>query len=255
MSSNDNSAFRAEAPYDFTGKIALVTGAGRGLGRAAALSLSRCGARVVAVSRTRSDLQSLSDLAPGKIDIWVEDVTDNAFYQRMIDLERLDICLNNAGTNKPMPIDKIDDATLDLMLNLNVRAAFKTAQAATLTMKKHNAGVIINMSSQMGHVGSPRRTVYCLTKHAIEGLTKAMAVELAPYGIRVCSIAPTFVDTPMTKSMFENKEFHDFVYGMIPMKKLATTDDIAAGIVFLASPAASMITGDSLRIDGGWTAQ
>jgi NAD(P)-dependent dehydrogenase (short-subunit alcohol dehydrogenase family) len=242
------------APYDLTGQIALVTGAGRGLGRAAALALSGCGATVIAVSRTRSDLETLAAEAAGPVEVWVNDVTQNAFYDRVAGLDRLDICVNNAGTNRPMPIDEVDDETLDLMLGLNVRAAFKTAQAATIAMKKRKSGVIINMSSQMGHVGSPRRTVYCLTKHALEGLTRAMAVELAPFGIRVCSVAPTFADTPMTRPMFENREFHDFVFAMIPMKKLASPEDIAAAIVFLASPAAAMITGDSLRIDGGWTA-
>ncbi len=240
--------------YDLSGKYALVTGAGLGLGRAASLALSECGATIIAVSRTRGDLESLAAEASSKVEIWPEDVTSNAFYQRVTSLDRLDICVNNAGTNKPMPIDEVDDETLDLMLDLNVRAAFKTAQAATIAMKRRKSGVIINMSSQMGHIGSPRRTVYCLTKHALEGLTKAMAVELAPFGIRVCSVAPTFADTPMTKPMFANKEFYDFVYGMIPMKKLATPEDVAAGVVFLASPAAGMITGDSLRIDGGWTA-
>ena len=231
-----------------------MTGAGRGLGRAASLALSECGATIIAVSRTRADLESLAAETSGNVEIWPEDVTSPTFYEHVAGLDRLDICVNNAGTNKPMPIDEVDDETLDLMLDLNIRAAFKTAQAATIAMKRRKSGVIINMSSQMGHVGSPRRTVYCLTKHALEGLTKAMAVELAPFGIRVCSVAPTFADTPMTKPMFANKEFHDFVYGMIPMKKLATPEDVAAGVVFLASPAAGMITGDSLRIDGGWTA-
>ena len=240
--------------HDLTGQTALVTGAGRGLGRAAALALSRSGAAVIAVSRTESDLASLAGEATGPVEIWPQDITSAPFYDRVAALDRLDICVNNAGTNRPMPIDEVDDETLDLMLGLNVRAAFKTAQAATRAMKRRRSGVIINMTSQMGHVGSPRRSVYCLTKHALEGLTKAMAVELAPFGIRVCSVAPTFVDTPMTRPMFENREFHDFVFGMIPMRKLATPEDIAAGIVFLASPEAGMITGDSLRIDGGWTA-
>jgi NAD(P)-dependent dehydrogenase (short-subunit alcohol dehydrogenase family) len=116
-------------------------------------------------------------------------------------------------------------------------------------------GVIVNMSSQMGHVGSPKRTVYCMTKHAVEGLTKAMAVELAPAGIRVVSIAPTFVVTPMTAGMFQDAEFKKFVYDMVPMGELPVPEDIAQAIVFLASPAARFITGDSLRVDGGWTAR
>jgi NAD(P)-dependent dehydrogenase (short-subunit alcohol dehydrogenase family) len=107
----------------------------------------------------------------------------------------------------------------------------------------------------MGHVGSPNRTVYCMTKHAIEGLTKAMAVELAPSGIRVNSVAPTFIETPLTKPMLDNPEFRDFVFGMIPMGKLGTIDDVVAAVMYLVSAGAGMVTGHSLKVDGGWTAQ
>jgi len=113
----------------------------------------------------------------------------------------------------------------------------------------------VQMSSQMGHVGSPGRAVYCMTKHAIEGLTKAMAVELAPEGIRVNAVAPTFVETPLTRPMLEDPEFRDFVYGMIPMKKLATVEDVVAAVLYLVSPGAGSVTGHSLKVDGGWTAQ
>ena len=111
------------------------------------------------------------------------------------------------------------------------------------------------MSSQMGHVGSPKRSVYCMTKHALEGLTKAMAVELAPHGIRVNSVAPTFVETPLTKPMLDDAEFRKFVFSMIPLKKLASIDDVVAALIYLASPGAGMVTGLSLIVDGGWTAQ
>ena len=184
------------------------------------------------------------------------DVTDDAFVERVGELEGLSILVNNAGGNRPAPFVDIDAESLDFVLDLNVRAAFRVAQAASRAMlASGTSGSIIHMSSQMGHVGSPGRTVYCMTKHAIEGLSKAMAVELAPHGIRVNTVAPTFVETPLTRPMLENKEFRDFVFGMIPMGKLATEDDVVAAVLYLASPSAGMVTGHSLVVDGGWTAQ
>jgi NAD(P)-dependent dehydrogenase (short-subunit alcohol dehydrogenase family) len=240
---------------DFEGKTVLITGASRGIGKAAALAFSKYKANVIAVSRTEEDLILLQKEAPSKIELWVEDVTKDSFYKRISNLKKIDICINNAGMNKPKFIEDVDDETLDMMLNLNIRSIYKTSQAVTNVMKKEpRGGMILNITSPMGHVGSPKRSVYCLTKHAIEGLTKALAVELAKYNIRVCSIAPTFADTPMTKPMFEDKEFREFVYSMIPLKKLVEVDDIVAGIIFLSSPSAKMITGTSLVIDGGWTA-
>jgi len=138
---------------------------------------------------------------------------------------------------------------------LNVRAAFVVAQRAARRMRDHGGGVIINMSSQMGHVGAPNRTVYCASKHAIEGLTKAMAVELAPLGIRVVSVAPTFVETPLGRQMLADPTFRRSVLESIAMGRLATVEEIAAAVVFLASPGAAMITGTSLVVDGGWTAR
>jgi len=235
------------------GKIALVTGAGRGIGRAAALALCEAGAHVVAVARTKDDLDSLADEANGRVTPLVADVQDAGFHLQIEAMPQLDILVNNAGGNRPKMMVDVDDETLDWMINLNIRSVYQVARSAARAMR--SGGVIINMSSQMGHVGSPKRTVYCMTKHAVEGLTKAMAVELAPVGIRVVAIAPTFVVTPMTEGMFENPEFRSFVYDRVPMNALPEPDDIAQAIVFLASPAARFITGDSLRVDGGWTAQ
>jgi NAD(P)-dependent dehydrogenase (short-subunit alcohol dehydrogenase family) len=235
------------------GKTALVTGAGRGIGRATALALAKAGAKVVAVSRTDADLQSLAAEAPEHITPLAADVLDPAFHAQIEAMTALDILVNNAGGNRPKMMVDVDDETLDWMIDLNIRSVYKVARAAARAMKR--GGVIVNMSSQMGHVGSPKRTVYCMTKHAVEGLTKAMAVELAPAGIRVVSIAPTFVVTPMTAGMFQDAEFKKFVYDMVPMGELPVPEDIAEAIVFLASPAARFITGDSLRVDGGWTAR
>lgn len=240
---------------DLTGKQALVTGAGRGIGRAIALALARAGAGVMAVARTEADLASLAAEAGTGITPWVDDVLSSAFYQRIEALDRLDILMNNAGGNRPMPMVEVDDDALDHLIALNIRSAYKVAQAAAGVMQRQKSGVIINMSSQMGHVGSPRRTVYCMSKHAIEGLTKAMAVELAPDGIRVVAVAPTFVLTPMTEGMLADPAFRTMVMDMIPLRQLATPEDVAAAVVFLASDEARMITGDSLKIDGGWTAR
>ena len=236
------------------GHVALVTGAGRGLGRACALALSGAGARIIAVSRTEDELASLADEARGPVEAWVEDVTGDALLARIEALDRLDVLVNNAGTNHPQPLVEVTDEVLDAMLNLNLRAAFRVARSAARVMMRHASGSIVNMSSQMGHVGSPRRTVYCMTKHGIEGLTRAMAVELGPHGIRVNTVSPTFIETPLTRPFLDDPKFAEFVTGMIAMKRLGTVDEVAAAVLYLASPASGIVTGTSLRVDGGWTA-
>ena len=236
------------------GHVALVTGAGRGLGRACALALSGAGARIIAVSRTETELAGLAGEAPGPVETWVEDVTGDVLLERIEALDRLDVLVNNAGTNRPQPFLEVTDEVLDGMLDLNVRAAFRVARSAARVMMRRGSGSIVNMSSQMGHVGSPRRTVYCMTKHGIEGLTKAMAVELGPHGIRVNTVSPTFIETPLTRPFLEDPKFVEFVTGMIAMKRLGTVDEVAAAVLYLASPASGIVTGTSLRVDGGWTA-
>ena len=190
-----------------------------------------------------------------RITAMVGDVQDAALHDAIAAMTDLDVLVNNAGGNRPMLMVDVDDATLDHLIGLNIRSTYKVAQAGARAMVRAGRGVIINMSSQMGHVGAAKRTVYCMSKHAIEGLTKAMAVELAASGVRVVSVAPTFVLTPMTEPMFADAAFRDSVLDMIPMRELARPEDVAAGVVFLASDGARMITGDSLRIDGGWTAR
>ncbi|MEM8771189.1 MAG: SDR family oxidoreductase [Pseudomonadota bacterium] len=237
------------------GKTALVTGAGRGLGRAIAEKFHSAGARVIAVARTQKDLDALQADLGDRIEIWAQDVATAAFISAVEDLPALDILINNAGSNRPEPFVDVSTENLDFLLNLNVRSMFLTAQAAARVMKKSGGGAIIHMSSQMGHVGSPNRSVYCMTKHAIEGLTKAMAVELAPHNIRVNAVAPTFIETPMTKPMLDNPDFRDFVFNMIPMGKMGQPQDVADAVLYLASPMSEMVTGHSLLVDGGWTAQ
>ena len=238
------------------GQLALVTGAGRGIGRGCAEALADAGARVIAVARSEDQLAEVAAHESGRIESWAMDVTDDEILARIEATDGLSILVNNAGGNRPQPFVDVDDESLDFVIDLNVRSAFRIARSAARAMKKAaRRGSIVHMSSQMGHVGSPNRTVYCMTKHAIEGLTKAMAVELAPDGIRVNAVAPTFVETPMTKPMLDDPEFRKFVFEMIPMRELATIDDVVAAVMYLVSPAAARVTGHSLLVDGGWTAR
>jgi len=249
----------AVSAFRLDGKTALVTGAGRGIGRAVALALAAAGAELVLVSRTPSELEEVAGeikSAGGKAQPLVLDVTrSGAVRDGFAGLDQLDVLVNNAGLNRPQPFLEVDEPTLDLLLGLNVRAAFVVAQAAARLMVAQGAGVIINTSSQMGHVGSDRnRTVYVMTKHAIEGLTKAMAVELAPKGVRVVSIAPTFVETPLSKPFLDDPDIRKWILDRIPLGRVGTVEEVAAAVVFLASPAAALVTGSSLLVDGGWTA-
>ena len=240
------------------GKVALVTGAGRGIGRGCALGLAEAGAEVVAWSRTAGEIESVVaeiEAAGGKARARTVDVTDDATVRQAVgELDRIDILFNNAGSNKPQDFLDVDADSLDTVLDLNIRAAFIVAQAVAARMVAQGEGAIINMSSTMGRIGGPRRSVYCTTKHAIEGLTKALACELGPKGVRVNAVAPTFIETPMTAPMLANEDFRKYVTGMIPLGRVGVASDVAGAVVFLASPAAAMINGASLLIDGGWTA-
>ena len=246
------------------GQLALVTGAGRGIGATIARYLAEAGAEVVLLSRTLSELQTVAQQiteAGGRASIRHCDVTDAKALRAIIDeLPRLDILVNNAGTNIPEPMIEVSDEHLDHLLNLNIRSCFIAAQAAVKKMlqdpdRAKKGGSVVHISSQMGHIGSPNRTVYCTTKHAIEGLTKAMAIELADHNIRVNSVAPTFVDTPLVRQVVNTDEKRAFLFSKIPLGHLAETEDIAAAVSYLASPAARMVTGTCLKVDGGWTAQ
>ena len=188
---------------DFKGKTVLITGASRGLGEAIALDMAAKGAHILACARDSDALTQLGDKLNSHATVWAEDATGDALLHRIESAPRIDILVNNLGTNRPKPIADVSDDDLDIMLNMNLRAAYRITRAVLKVMP--DGGNIINMSSQMGHVGAPNRTVYCMTKHGLEGLTKALAVELAPRKIRVNALAPTFVETPMTKPMFKSR--------------------------------------------------
>jgi NAD(P)-dependent dehydrogenase (short-subunit alcohol dehydrogenase family) len=258
--------------FRLDGRAALVTGAGRGIGRACAIALAQAGAEVWLLARTRDEVEAAASEirgAGGQARAVAVDVTNTSNIRKAIEaLPRLDILVNNAGGNIPEPFVEVSEDHLDRLLDLNLRSAFLVAQAGAKKMleapdrlapqgaaKPGRGGVILNMSSQMGHVGAVNRSVYCMTKHGLEGLTKAMALELAPHGIRVLSIAPTFVETPMTKPMFAKAEFAEWVRSRIPAGRVGQPEDVAAAVVFAASPAAALMTGTSLVVDGGWTAQ
>jgi NAD(P)-dependent dehydrogenase (short-subunit alcohol dehydrogenase family) len=242
-----------------TAPTVVITGASRGLGRGCALAFAARGAEVLLVARNAEQLEAVAAEIReqgGSARTVAGDVTrDEVVQQVFAGLERCDVLINSAGTNHPQPFLEVDSATLDELLSLNVRSMFVTAQAAARVMARARSGVIINMSSQMGHVGAVNRTVYCMTKHAIEGLTKAMAVELGPLGIRVNAVAPTYIETPMTQPFLANAAFRDEVLQKIPLGRIGTIDEVVAAVTFLASPAASLITGASLLADGGYTAQ
>ena len=245
--------------FRLDGKRALVTGAGRGIGAACAVALADAGADVTLISRTEKEIEALANdirARGGMAHAATLDVTDIDAVRGFIAREApFDILINNAGTNRPAPFIDVKVEDFDAVMNLNVRSAFFVAQAvAKRLVEAKQPGSIIHMSSQMGHVGGARRTVYCSSKAAIEGLTKAMAVELGPHGVRVNSLAPTFIETPMTRPFFEDAAFKTSVLDKIKLGRLGQVEDLMGAVVFLASDASALMTGTSLVIDGGWTA-
>lgn len=238
----------------------LVTGAGRGIGLAAAAALAQAGAHVVLVARTGAEIEAAAAeirTEGGSAEPLVLDVTDLASVRAAVAAQApFDVLVNNAGTNRPAPFLQVTEQDYDAITNLNQRAAFFVAQAVAQRMVEAGIrGSIIHISSQMGHVGGARRTVYCMSKHGVEGLTKAMAIDLAPHGIRVNTIGPTFIDTPLTRPFWNDKAFHEDVLRRIKLSRLGTVEDLMGAVVFLASDAAALVTGTSLVVDGGWTAE
>lgn len=250
----------ASPSFRLDGKRALVTGAGRGIGLAVAGALADAGAQVTLVARTGKEIEAAAEAIRARgqqAEALVLDVTDLPSMQAAIArAQPFHVLVNNAGTNRPKPLLDVSIEDFDAIMGLNVRAAYFVAQAvAQRLIEAGEKGSIINISSQMGHVGAARRSVYCASKHAMEGFTKAMAIELAPHGIRVNTLGPTFIETPMTRPFFENAAFKAEVLSKIKLGRLGQLDEIAGAVVFLASDASSLMTGAALLLDGGWTAE
>ena len=245
-------------------KTALVTGAGKGIGMACAIALAEAGADLIIVSRTQKDLDKVAKIIKkfkSKCIAYACDVTNYTQIKNFINKQKkIDILVNNAGNNIPEHFTKVKTKNMEHLVRINTIATFNLAQLCSLKMikaknRKKIGGAIINMSSQMGHVGGPIRSVYNMTKFGLEGLTKGMSIDLAKYNIRVNTVCPTFVITPMTSKFLKSKKFKREVLGNIPLGRFAELSDVATAAVFLASDAASMITGTSLLVDGGWTAK
>ena len=250
--------------YNLKNKTALVTGAGKGLGRACAIALSEGGSNLIIISRTKKDLSEVSKIIKknkSKCKTYVCDLTNYKEIKKIINEQlRIDILINNAGNNIPEHFTKVKTKNMENLVKINTIAAFNVAQLCALKMielknRRKIGASIINISSQMGHVGGPIRSVYNMNKFGLEGLTKGMAIDLAKYNIRVNSIAPTFVVTPMTRKFLKNKKFRKETLSNIPLGRFAEMSEISSAVVFLASDAASMITGTSLLVHGGWTAK
>ncbi|MEN5343369.1 SDR family oxidoreductase [Achromobacter mucicolens] len=241
------------------GRRALVTGGSGGIGLAAAAALGRAGAHVTVAARREPELAQVCEALRAEgigCAPLVLDVTDAAAVDQAVGHgEPFDILVNNAGMNRPKPLIDQSDEDIDAVLDLNVKAAFYTSRAVSRRLlTEGRAGSIINVSSQMGHVGSPRRTLYCASKHALEGMTRALAWELGAANIRVNTVCPTFIETPMTAGMLEQPGFRDWVCARNALGRVGRLDEVMGAIVFLASDASSLMTGSALMLDAGWTA-
>lgn len=246
--------------FRIDGKHALVVGAGRGLGAASAVALAEAGARVTLASRSINELEHVASyiVQHGGVANYLKlDATQAEDVKACIQsLGPIDVLVNSAGTNRPLKIDEVTQRDIDTLFDINLKAAIYLAREVSISMRKHAIrGSMITLSSQMGHVGGPRRTLYCASKHALEGMTKALAWELGPEGIRINTLCPTFFRTPLTEPMLADPRFSDFVIKRIALGRIGELQDLMGPIVFLASEASSMITGTALMVDGGWTAQ
>ena len=238
-----------------------MTGAGKGLGRACAIALAEAGTNLIIISRTEKDLKEVSKIIKKfrvKCKYFVCDVTKYEQIKKVINSQkRIDVVVNNAGTNIPEPFLNVKKSSMETLLNVNTKAVFNVAQLCVnqIIKLKRKSGSIINVSSIFGIVAGQKRTVYSMTKFGVEGLTKGMALDLAKYNIRVNSVCPNIVLTPRTKKYFADKKYNKYVKENTPINKVVTVSDVATSITFLASESASMITGSSIVIDGGWTAK
>lgn len=245
--------------FRLDGRRAVVTGAGRGIGVALAAALAEAGAMVTLVARSAAEIGAVAEevsAAGGRAEAATLDVSDLAAVQAFFaDRPAFDILVNNAGTNRPKPMMDVSEDDYDAVLGLNLKSAFFVAQACVKAMiAAGTRGSLIHIGSQMGHVGGPNRSLYCASKWAVEGMNKAFALDLAAHGIRSNIIAPTFIETPMTKPFFEDAAFKASVLAKIKLGRIGTVEDLMGAALFLASDASALITGTSMLVDGGWTA-
>jgi NAD(P)-dependent dehydrogenase (short-subunit alcohol dehydrogenase family) len=248
--------------FDLTGKVAIVTGAGRGLGYHSSLALAKYGADVVVCSRTGSELEKVAtdvEQLGRRALIQSLDLRNIKSIQPMIDetvkaFGRIDVLVNNAGINRPQWALEVTEENWDLVINTNLKGLFFCAQAAGQVMLRQRKGKIINISSDAGTVGLPRRAAYCASKGGVNLLTKVLAIEWAEYHINVNAIAPAFIETPLTQPMFKEKGFREYVLGNTPLGRVGKPADVTGAVVFLASEASDYMTGHVMLIDGGWTA-
>ena len=240
--------------FRLDGRRALVTGAGRGIGLAMAAALAEAGAAVTLVARSSAEIEAAA--GEMRADWAMLDVTDlDAVARFFADRPAFDVLVNNAGTNRPKPMQDVSQGDYDAVLDLNVKSAFFVAQGCVRRMlAEGTSGSLIHIGSQMGHVGGPNRSLYCASKWALEGMSKAFALDLAAHGIRSNTIAPTFIETPLTKPFFEDAAFKASVLAKITLGRIGQVEDLMGAVVFLASDASALMTGTSLIVDGGWTA-
>lgn len=242
--------------FRLDGRRAIVTGAGRGIGLAAAAALGEAGAEVTLVSRTASEIEEAAAKIGTNATAAVLDVSDiDAVKAFFAERPAFNILINNAGTNRPKPMWDVNEEDYDAVFDLNVKSAFFVAQACVHKMIAEGvSGSLVHIGSQMGHVGGPNRSLYCGSKWAMEGMNKAFALDLASHGIRSNTIAPTFIETPLTKPYFDDPEFKAHVLSKIKLGRIGKVEDLMGAILFLASDASALMTGTSMVIDGGWTA-
>ena len=261
--SNDDTLAGPAPNFELTGKVALVTGAARGIGRACAIALAQAGADVVLGLRDARTVGSLPAVIEGlgrralpvQMDVTQRRETDQAVATVEREFGRVDILVNNAGLGPPNAAEDVTEADFDLTMNVNLKGTFFVSQAVGKLMLRAGSGHIVNLSSQAGFVALPTESVYCMTKAAIAHLTRCLAVEWGPRGINVNAVAPTFIRTPGTEKWLHNEKFRQDLLSRIPLGRVGEPVDVAGAVVFLASPAASLINGTTLLIDGGWTAR
>jgi len=249
--------------FRLTGQVALVTASARGIGKACALALAEAGADIILGLKSKDSGRALvkqiqklgREALPVQMDVTQLQEIRAGVQEGMQHFKRIDILVNNAGIGAPNPAEHVTEEDFDETLAVNLKGTFFTAQAVGRVMLKQRRGRIINISSQAGFVALPTESVYCMTKAAISHLTKCLALEWAPYHVTVNAVAPTFIETPGTRKWLEDRSFRASVQSRIPLGRIGTPVDVAGPVLFLASPAASLITGETLMVDGGWTIQ